>query len=151
MCTDVMGRGMDIPDVHWVIQYDPPSSARFVASSYNLAIVSLFDAQEISNVCCDTDVVNFVVCLFVFLIGSAFFLLCCAISVTKNVLHSLVIVFLLAATLCIAVVVPLASATQGTPSCCCCQTSNLTSSFWPSTKRSVAKRGALRRLCHVGF
>ena len=148
MCTDVMGRGMDIPDVHWVIQYDPPSSARFVASSYNLAIVCLFDAQKISNVCCNTDVVNSV---FFFLICSVFFLLCCAISVTKNVLHSLVIVFLLAATLCIAVVVQPASATQGTPSCCCCQTSNLTSSFWPSTKRSVAKRGALRRLCHVGF
>ncbi|XP_049942298.1 ATP-dependent RNA helicase DDX55 [Schistocerca serialis cubense] len=26
-CTDVMARGVDIPDVHWVIQYDPPSSA----------------------------------------------------------------------------------------------------------------------------
>lgn len=25
--TDVMARGIDIPDVHWVIQYDPPSSA----------------------------------------------------------------------------------------------------------------------------
>ena len=28
MCTDVMGRGVDIPDVNWVIQFDPPSSAR---------------------------------------------------------------------------------------------------------------------------
>ena len=28
MCTDVMGRGVDIPEVNWVIQYDPPSSAR---------------------------------------------------------------------------------------------------------------------------
>ncbi|XP_041347387.1 ATP-dependent RNA helicase DDX55-like isoform X2 [Gigantopelta aegis] len=27
VCTDVMARGVDIPDVHWVIQYDPPSSA----------------------------------------------------------------------------------------------------------------------------
>ncbi|ESO09273.1 hypothetical protein HELRODRAFT_109569 [Helobdella robusta] len=27
MCTDVMGRGVDIPEVAWVIQYDPPSSA----------------------------------------------------------------------------------------------------------------------------
>lgn len=27
ICTDVMGRGVDIPDVNWVIQYDPPSSA----------------------------------------------------------------------------------------------------------------------------
>ncbi|XP_062514062.1 ATP-dependent RNA helicase DDX55-like [Corticium candelabrum] len=27
LCTDVMGRGVDIPTVHWVVQYDPPSSA----------------------------------------------------------------------------------------------------------------------------
>lgn len=26
-CTDVMARGIDIPEVNWVIQYDPPSSA----------------------------------------------------------------------------------------------------------------------------
>lgn len=32
VCTDVMARGIDIPDVHWVLQYDPPSSARFVNS-----------------------------------------------------------------------------------------------------------------------
>jgi ATP-dependent RNA helicase DDX55/SPB4 len=25
ICTDVMGRGVDIPDVNWVIQYDPPT------------------------------------------------------------------------------------------------------------------------------
>ena len=27
VCTDVMARGVDIPDVHWVVQFDPPSSA----------------------------------------------------------------------------------------------------------------------------
>ena len=27
VCTDVMARGVDIPDISWVIQYDPPSNA----------------------------------------------------------------------------------------------------------------------------
>ena len=27
LCTDVMARGIDIPEVAWVIQYDPPTSA----------------------------------------------------------------------------------------------------------------------------
>ncbi|XP_042524967.1 ATP-dependent RNA helicase DDX55 [Dipodomys spectabilis] len=27
VCTDVMARGIDIPEVHWVLQYDPPSIA----------------------------------------------------------------------------------------------------------------------------
>ena len=27
LCTDVMARGIDVPDVHWVVQYDPPKSA----------------------------------------------------------------------------------------------------------------------------
>ncbi|UYV68982.1 DDX55 [Cordylochernes scorpioides] len=27
LCTDVLARGVDIPLVHWVIQYDPPSNA----------------------------------------------------------------------------------------------------------------------------
>ncbi|OWF43312.1 ATP-dependent RNA helicase DDX55-like [Mizuhopecten yessoensis] len=27
LCTDVMARGVDIPEMDWVVQYDPPSSA----------------------------------------------------------------------------------------------------------------------------
>ncbi|XP_019805790.1 ATP-dependent RNA helicase DDX55 isoform X4 [Tursiops truncatus] len=27
VCTDVMARGIDIPEVNWVLQYDPPSNA----------------------------------------------------------------------------------------------------------------------------
>ena len=34
VCTDVMGRGVDIPDISWVIQYDPPTDARFTATLY---------------------------------------------------------------------------------------------------------------------
>ena len=30
VCTDVMARGIDIPEVNWVLQYDPPSNARYV-------------------------------------------------------------------------------------------------------------------------
>lgn len=29
VCTDVMARGIDIPEVNWVLQYDPPSNARY--------------------------------------------------------------------------------------------------------------------------
>jgi len=38
VCTDVMGRGVDIPDISWVIQYDPPTNARFTATSYSSTI-----------------------------------------------------------------------------------------------------------------
>lgn len=34
MCTDVMARGVDIPDVDWVLQFDPPSCVKSVF--YNL-------------------------------------------------------------------------------------------------------------------
>jgi hypothetical protein len=30
MCTDVAARGVDFPAVDWVLQYDPPSSAKSV-------------------------------------------------------------------------------------------------------------------------
>nr|CDS30601.1 ATP dependent RNA helicase DDX55 [Hymenolepis microstoma] len=29
LCTDVMARGIDIPNVNWVLQWDPPSNANF--------------------------------------------------------------------------------------------------------------------------
>lgn len=35
VCTDVMARGIDIPEVHWVLQYDPPSSARYNFRSWD--------------------------------------------------------------------------------------------------------------------
>ncbi|KAH0625389.1 hypothetical protein JD844_014875 [Phrynosoma platyrhinos] len=35
VCTDVMARGIDIPEVNWVLQYDPPSNARYLSSLKN--------------------------------------------------------------------------------------------------------------------
>lgn len=36
VCTDVMARGIDIPEVNWVLQYDPPSSARYSMTKCSL-------------------------------------------------------------------------------------------------------------------
>ena len=38
MCTDVMARGVDFPAVDWVIQFDPPSSARYVGVAVHLPL-----------------------------------------------------------------------------------------------------------------
>ncbi|XP_063334070.1 ATP-dependent RNA helicase DDX55 [Pelmatolapia mariae] len=55
VCTDVMARGIDIPDVNWVLQYDPPSSASaFVhrcgrtarIGNYGNALVFLLPMEE---------------------------------------------------------------------------------------------------------
>uniref|UniRef100_A0A1A7YH61 ATP-dependent RNA helicase n=1 Tax=Iconisemion striatum TaxID=60296 RepID=A0A1A7YH61_9TELE len=55
VCTDVMARGVDIPDVNWVLQYDPPSSASaFVhrcgrtarIGNYGNALVFLLPMEE---------------------------------------------------------------------------------------------------------
>ncbi|XP_069021926.1 ATP-dependent RNA helicase DDX55 [Embiotoca jacksoni] len=55
VCTDVMARGIDIPDVNWVLQYDPPSNASaFVhrcgrtarIGNYGNAVVFLLPMEE---------------------------------------------------------------------------------------------------------
>ncbi|XP_013889847.1 ATP-dependent RNA helicase DDX55 [Austrofundulus limnaeus] len=55
VCTDIMARGIDIPDVNWVLQYDPPSSASaFVhrcgrtarIGNYGNALVFLLPMEE---------------------------------------------------------------------------------------------------------
>lgn len=35
ICTDVMARGIDVPRVDWVLQYDPPSSASNFVHRYS--------------------------------------------------------------------------------------------------------------------
>lgn len=32
VCTDIMGRGIDMPDIDWVIQFDAPTTARSVTA-----------------------------------------------------------------------------------------------------------------------
>lgn len=55
VCTDVMARGIDIPEVNWVLQYDPPSNASaFVhrcgrtarIGNYGNALVFLLPMEE---------------------------------------------------------------------------------------------------------
>nr|XP_026651939.1 ATP-dependent RNA helicase DDX55 isoform X1 [Zonotrichia albicollis] len=47
VCTDVMARGIDIPEVHWVLQYDPPSSASvFHATRFALLLPSASKGTE---------------------------------------------------------------------------------------------------------
>ncbi|VDM23209.1 unnamed protein product [Hydatigera taeniaeformis] len=31
LCTDVMARGIDVPGINWVLQWDPPSNARWIS------------------------------------------------------------------------------------------------------------------------
>lgn len=38
ICTDVMARGIDVPEVNWVLQYDPPSTASNFVHRYFILI-----------------------------------------------------------------------------------------------------------------
>ena len=50
VCTDVMARGVDIPDVKWVLQYDPPSNAEaFVHRSVKFGLLKTFSNGMRSN------------------------------------------------------------------------------------------------------
>lgn len=34
LCTDVAARGLDIPDVDWIVQYDPPDDPKVRITTY---------------------------------------------------------------------------------------------------------------------
>lgn len=39
LCTDVAARGLDIPDVDWIVQYDPPDDPKVKIVTIRLFIL----------------------------------------------------------------------------------------------------------------
>ena len=48
MCTDVAARGLDIPEVDWIIQYDPPDDPKVLESRYILVMALTKLASSLS-------------------------------------------------------------------------------------------------------
>ncbi|XP_067862340.1 ATP-dependent RNA helicase DDX55 [Heptranchias perlo] len=60
VCTDVMARGIDIPEVHWVLQFDPPSSASaFVHRCGRTARIGHYGSALVFLLPMETAYVNF--------------------------------------------------------------------------------------------
>uniref|UniRef100_A0A4Y0BFH6 ATP-dependent RNA helicase n=1 Tax=Anopheles funestus TaxID=62324 RepID=A0A4Y0BFH6_ANOFN len=50
LCTDVVARGVDIPEVDWVLQWEPPSNA--AAFVHRVAVQHARDRKEMRSLCC---------------------------------------------------------------------------------------------------
>lgn len=60
VCTDVMARGIDIPEVNWVLQFDPPSSASaFVHRCGRTARIGHFGSALVFLLPMEESYVNF--------------------------------------------------------------------------------------------
>lgn len=47
LCTDVAARGLDIPEVDWIVQYDPPDDPKVIktTTTYNIMIITKNSGQ----------------------------------------------------------------------------------------------------------
>lgn len=50
VCTDVMGRGIDLPNISWVIQFDPPVSVRYKTNRSVNASINCYNCFKLFQI-----------------------------------------------------------------------------------------------------